>query len=154
MWNLWERKTTDGWLPTVSPCMVRIRSPPRIAPEIRLRSVFYALALACILSLAADKAGPVSGEPSDEQVAKMVAIFCTPDREWPCALILWTAYCESRWDAGATNWEGPYRGLLQIHDGHVADPQSLYDPVVNVEVGYRLWLSRGFVPWPYCGRGF
>lgn len=80
--------------------------------------------------------------------------------------VLALARCESslRPDADA-NW--PYIGLLQIHpslhrrlvERVVGYPVTLEearlllrDPVVNLWVGYLLYLDAGFAPWPWCGR--
>lgn len=68
---------------------------------------------------------------------------------WPCEEALSVARCESALDPNAYN-AGNY-GVFQINSVHAAkvggNLQALFDPVVNVDVAYRIWLDQGWGPW-------
>ena len=81
-----------------------------------------------------------------------MAVVCQPQYHWPCAVAVWVAWCESRFQADAYSAAGPYRGLFQVWDAHAAEPARLYDPAYNISLAYELWSRRGWQPWPYCGR--
>ncbi len=77
---------------------------------------------------------------------------CQPKYGWPCTTALGVAWCESRHVTTAYNTAG-YYGLFQmdyyLHIGlfHGGDP---FDPYVNTQAAYELWLEQGWAPWPNC----
>ena len=71
-------------------------------------------------------------------------------KPWPCHEALRVAFCESRMDPRAYNQHN--RGLFQVNEIHVAkvpnrDLDLLYEPEVNIQVAYMIWLAQGWGPW-------
>ncbi len=77
------------------------------------------------------------------------AWICQPQYLWPCEVALGVAWCESRHDPTEWNPSGA-TGLFQIMLPlwsdlmHGRDP---YDPYVNTQGAYELWLEQGWAPW-------
>lgn len=62
--------------------------------------------------------------------------------------------CESHGNPRIVSKNGLYAGLFQFSRATWAsagggDP---FDPATNSDRAYRLWLRRGWKPWPVCGR--
>lgn len=67
------------------------------------------------------------------------------------------AWCESRGNPRAVSAGGHYRGKWQFDWGTWASVGGSGDPAAASEReqdhrAYRLWQSRGWAPWPVCGR--
>lgn len=68
-----------------------------------------------------------------------------------------TGHGESSGRADVISPDGKYVGLMQIDWRlHGYTVEQLQDPAFNIEVAHRLWLQRGWQPWPsavkYPGR--
>lgn len=74
-----------------------------------------------------------------------VSIICAYD--WPCEEAVAVAWCESRLIETAYNPAGPYVGWFQVENGS-------FDAVENTAQAYAMWTTRGWQPWPHCGRDF
>lgn len=68
---------------------------------------------------------------------------------WPVAEVLQVIACESSGHPNAQN--GSNEGLLQIninaHANLLRPGESLFDPEVNIRVGYTIWKDQGWYPW-------
>lgn len=67
------------------------------------------------------------------------------------------AACESGGSPGAVSSGGAYRGKWQFDLGTWASVGGSGDPAAAPEAeqdarAYALWQSRGWAPWPVCGR--
>ena len=106
-----------------------------------------ALAVAFVSTGALGFNGAVASSAlTGEEVYALVSAY--PD--WDSSLVSRIIFCEARNDPLAYNPAGPYLGLGQVLASHVEEPETLYDPVVNVAVMHRLWLSGGYGQWPVC----
>lgn len=96
------------------------------------------------------------------QVRALARVYSDWDADW----VVWqvfdagTGNGESSGKTDALNAAGPYRGLLQVWDVNARrfgfQPEEMYEPAKNLDVGHRLWLENGTKPWPsavkYPGR--
>jgi len=48
--------------------------------------------------------------------------------------------------------QGSY-GLFQIACTHSRNPKELFNPIVNIEIAYNLYLNEGWRPWSVCTNG-
>jgi len=82
---------------------------------------------------------------TDEDCAREV--ICS--YAWPCEQALSVARCESEFDPWAFN-AGNY-GWFQINAVHQArvdgNVDALFDPVINTQVAFALWLENGWSIW-------
>ena len=80
------------------------------------------------------------------------AIICKPAYSWPCGEAIGVFTCESGLDPLATGKAGE-KGIAQIHPIHKGnfDWERAYEPKVNLDYAYRLWLDSGWAPWA-CSR--
>lgn len=82
---------------------------------------------------------------NDEQDVDAVTLLITDYFSDQPAKALRVSSCESGLDPRAYNSAGPYVGLFQIEYG-TSDARE------NVAHARRIFLSRGWQPWPECGR--
>jgi hypothetical protein len=62
--------------------------------------------------------------------------------------------CESNGNPRIVSRNGLYAGLFQFSRAtwQSAGGGDPFDPATNSEHAHRLWLRRGWKPWPVCGR--
>ena len=73
--------------------------------------------------------------------------------EGPRALVV--AICESNLRVWARNPAGPgYEGIFQLGPAERAQYGAGDDARSQVIAAHRLFLARGWQPWPVCARGF
>lgn len=76
-------------------------------------------------------------------------LICSPTFAWDCQKAYRVMLCESSGDARAYA-AGNY-GLMQISYVHAArvggDVTRLYNPEVNLQVAYEIWMEQGWNPW-------
>lgn len=125
-----------------------------------LSKVWRSILLASVLATTACASRQESwGPASTGQLSSADVGYCSPSYQahfgWPdpvkaanvCA-------CESRGNPRARSKTGRYLGLYQFSQATWngvggGDP---YDPALNSEHAYRLFLRQGWRPWPVCGR--
>lgn len=117
----------------VPPSMLRIDGPATVyAPAVRV-----------------DPPGP---QPTVERSVEQIIRDVWPDNLEARALRI--AYRESRYQPNVRTW--CCYGVFQIHQIHlrwlcpelgICTRADLYDPVLNVEAAYALYLRDGWAPW-------
>lgn len=79
--------------------------------------------------------------------------------DWDAHVVTWlvfdagTGHGESSGRTDVVSADGKYVGLMQIDWRlHGYTVEQLQDPVTNIEAAHKLWLQRGFQPWPSSVR--
>lgn len=105
------------------------------------RALIVVLTLAFALIVFAPEVKASYSLTADEAVS----LICSYD--WDCETALAVAWRESNWQPHAYNAGCSCAGLFQIHRVHGHSLSTLFDPEMNTEIAYQLWLKEGWRPW-------
>ena len=79
------------------------------------------------------------------------AYVCDPKFTWDCAKVKRIIFCESSYREKVISHTGDV-GVMQIAPVHNYSVAYLSDYRNNIDVGYKLFLARGYQPWASSAR--
>ena len=87
-----------------------------------------------------------TGNQRSREVEEIKRYVCDPRFKWSCQKILKIIACESSFRPTVISKTGD-GGLLQIAPVHGIPMSRLLDWRDNIDIGYQLFLKRGYQPW-------